>query len=107
MKPDLYPSTCGYRISNFLRPSTFGLRILFVVLCASASASSPLTLWYTQSAEKWVEALPIGNGRLGGMLFGGVNNEHLQFNDDTLWTGQPHEYQHEGAVKFLPTIREL
>jgi alpha-L-fucosidase 2 len=54
-----------------------------------------------------VEALPIGNGRLGGMLFGGVTNEHLQFNEDTLWTGQPHEYQHEGAVKFLPTIRQL
>ena len=66
-----------------------------------------LTLWYRKPAAKWVEALPIGNGRLGAMIFGGVTNEHLQFNEDTLWTGQPHEYQHEGAVKFLPQMREL
>jgi len=48
-----------------------------------------------------------GNGRLGGMVFGGITNEHLQFNEDTLWTGQPHEYQHEGAARFLPVIRQL
>jgi alpha-L-fucosidase 2 len=71
------------------------------------SADRALTLWYPQPAAKWVEALPIGNGRLGAMLFGGVTNEQLQFNEDTLWTGQPHEYQHEGAVKFLPQIRQL
>lgn len=76
--------------------------------CASALASDPsLTLWYKQPAQKWVEALPIGNGRLGGMIFGGIANEHLQFNEDTLWTGHPHEYQHEGAAKFLPQIRQL
>ena len=68
---------------------------------------SALTLWYPRPAEKWVEALPIGNGRLGGMVYGGITNEHLQFNEDTLWTGRPHEYQHEGAVKYLGTLREL
>ena len=67
----------------------------------------PLSLWYSQPAKQWVEALPIGNGRLGAMVFGGVTDERLQFNEDTLWTGQPHEYQHEGAVKYLPTIRQL
>jgi alpha-L-fucosidase 2 len=44
---------------------------------------------------------------MGGMVFGGVINEHLQFNENTLWTGHPHEYQHEGAAKFLPQIRQL
>ncbi len=68
---------------------------------------SALTLWYTRPAERWVEALPIGNGRLGGMLYGGTTHEHLQFNEDTLWTGSPHEYQHEGAVKYLGALREL
>ena len=63
--------------------------------------------WYRQPAGKWIEALPIGNGRLGAMIFGYVDEERVQFNDDTLWTGQPHEYQHEGAVKFLPQIRQL
>ena len=47
----------------------------------------PLTLWYRKPAQKWVEALPIGNGRLGAMVFGGVENERLQLNEDTLWSG--------------------
>jgi len=66
-----------------------------------------LKTWYAQPAAKWVEALPIGNGRLGAMIFGGISDELIQFNEDTLWTGQPHEYQHEGAVKYLPEIRRL
>jgi alpha-L-fucosidase 2 len=69
--------------------------------------TAPLILWYEHPAQKWVEAIPVGNGRLGGMVFGGISNEHLQFNEDTLWTGQPHEYQHEGASKHLPQIRQL
>src|SRR5882672_2835701 len=91
------------------RISSFGFWILFpIFLTQFALASDPsLTLWYKQPAQKWVEALPIGNGRLGGMLFGGIANEHLQFNENTLWTGNPHEYQHEGAAKFLPQIRQL
>ena len=66
-----------------------------------------LVSWYRQPAGRWTEALPIGNGRLGAMVFGYVDEERIQFNEDTLWTGQPHEYQHEGAVKFLPEIRQL
>ena len=66
-----------------------------------------LKLWYRQPAQKWTEALPVGNGRLGAMVFGGTEHEQLQFNDDTLWTGEPHEYQHDGAVEYLPTIRKL
>jgi len=66
-----------------------------------------MKLQYRQPAQKWTEALPVGNGRLGAMVFGGTEHEQLQFNDDTLWTGQPHEYQHDGAVKYLPTVRKL
>ncbi len=66
-----------------------------------------LQLWYTQPAAEWNEALPIGNGRLGAMVFGGKACERLQFNEDTLWNGRPHEYHHEGAVKYLPQIRQL
>jgi len=64
-------------------------------------------LWYRRPAAKWEAALPIGNGRLGAMVFGGVTREHLQFNEDTVWTGKPHDYAHEGAVKVLPTLRKL
>ncbi len=66
-----------------------------------------LSLWYKQPAKQWTEALPVGNGRLGAMLFGGLQNEHLQFNEDTIWTGTPHDYAHPGAAKFLPQIRQL
>jgi alpha-L-fucosidase 2 len=74
---------------------------------SDARGRDDLKLWYAQPASKWVEALPIGNGRLGAMIFGGTADEHLQFNEDTVWTGAPHEYQHEGAVKYLPEIRQL
>ncbi|MFB0551736.1 MAG: glycoside hydrolase N-terminal domain-containing protein [Phycisphaerae bacterium] len=66
-----------------------------------------LKLRYCQPAQKWTEALPVGNGRLGAMVFGGTEHEQLQFNEDTLWTGQPHEYQHDGALEYLPTVRKL
>jgi alpha-L-fucosidase 2 len=91
------------RISNF----EFWIFLLLSLVQSAFAADPSSALWYKQPAQKWVEALPIGNGRLGGMVFGDVANEHLQFNEDTLWTGHPHEYQHEGAAKFLAQIRQL
>jgi len=73
----------------------------------AADANAALKLWYTHPASRWVEALPIGNGRLAAMVFGDPAEEHLQFNEETVWTGSPHEYQHYGAAKFLPKIRQL
>ncbi|WP_299782421.1 glycoside hydrolase family 95 protein [uncultured Formosa sp.] len=64
-------------------------------------------LQYTKAAEKWTDALPIGNGSLGAMVFGGVSQEHIQFNEETLWRGQPHDYAHEGASVYLDEIRTL
>ncbi len=64
-------------------------------------------LWYAQPAVKWTDALPIGNGRLGAMIFGGVGDERIQFNDDTLWTGHPHDYANTNALQVLPKIRAL
>ncbi|WP_082433288.1 glycosyl hydrolase family 95 catalytic domain-containing protein [Flagellimonas eckloniae] len=66
-----------------------------------------LVLWYDKPAENWTEALPIGNGRLGGMIYGGTDKETIQFNDETLWTGQPHDYANEGAHKILKELRQL
>lgn len=68
---------------------------------------TPLTLWYREPAQQWIEALPIGNGRLGAMLFGGVPEERIQFNEDTVWTGAPHDYAHPGASEYYPTLRAL
>ncbi|WP_299666614.1 glycoside hydrolase family 95 protein [uncultured Polaribacter sp.] len=64
-------------------------------------------LFYTVSAEKWTEALPVGNGSLGAMIYGGVEKEHIQFNEETLWEGKPHDYAHKDAYKYLDTIRQL
>jgi len=70
-------------------------------------ASKALTLWYTQPAAEWAQALPIGNGRLGAMVYGGIEQEHLQLNEDTLWSGGPHSYDNPGAYQRLATVREL
>jgi alpha-L-fucosidase 2 len=66
-----------------------------------------LKLWYGQPAKQWVEALPVGNGRMGAMVFGGPAEERIQFNEDTLWTGKPHDYSHPGAAEHLEEIRRL
>jgi len=77
------------------------------VWCPHQARASELHLWYDEPAAQWVEALPVGNGRLGGMVFGGTEKAHIQFNEDTLWTGIPHDYSHVGAYEFLPEIRRL
>ena len=81
--------------------------LLLLIFSVSAYAQTPLTLWYRQPARLWVEALPVGNGHLGAMVFGGIAHERIQFNEQTVWTGEPHDYAHPGAYKFLPQIREL
>jgi alpha-L-fucosidase 2 len=64
-------------------------------------------LFYRQPAQQWVEALPIGNGRLGGMVFGGVPAERIQLNEDTFWSGGPYDPTNEEALKYLPQVRQL
>jgi alpha-L-fucosidase 2 len=68
---------------------------------------SNLKLWYNQPAKQWTEALPVGNGRLGAMVFGSVENEQIQLNEDTLWAGQPIQRDRVGAYKNLPEARRL
>ena len=67
----------------------------------------PLSLWYRRPAAQWVEALPIGNGRLAAMVFGGVNRERLQLNEDTLWAGGPYDPANPEALAALPEARRL
>lgn len=75
--------------------------------CLAQSATGDLRLWYRQPAQIWTEALPIGNGDLGAMIFGGIGQDHLQLNVSTWWTGRPRSYQHEDAHLYLDTIRQL
>ncbi len=72
------------------------------------AASSPdPTLWYSQPATRWLEALPIGNGRMGAMVFGDIGRDRLQINDDTLWSGGPAGWDPPGAREALTEIRQL
>lgn len=81
--------------------------VLFVLAGFAVSAQDNLKLWYTKPATYWEEALPVGNGSLAVMVFGGVESERIQFNEETLWTGEPRSYAHKGASKYLGQIRSL
>jgi alpha-L-fucosidase 2 len=67
----------------------------------------PLILWYDRPAEIWEEALPIGNGRLGGMIFGGVERELVQLNEDTVWSGTPAKRGRDKPFPGLQRMRKL
>ena len=71
------------------------------------TVSGPTLLWYKQPAARWTDALPIGNGRLGAMIFGGIQNERIQMNEDTLWSGSPREWNNPDAKQHLSEIRRL
>ena len=76
-------------------------------MAAAAAEPGPMVLWYDGPAGKWVEANPLGNGRLGATVFGQAENERIQLNEDTLWFGEPHDYAHPGAAACLPELRRL
>ncbi len=67
----------------------------------------PLVLWYDRPAARWTEALPVGNGRLGAMVFGGTGRERLQLNDDTLFAGGPYDPNNREALGALAEARRL
>jgi len=94
------------RLNGFISLKSYGLALLLVVV-SSYSKAETYELRYDKPAEKWTEALPVGNGRLGAMIYGGTAHEIIQFNEETLWTGQPHDYAHVGAWQFLSEIRNL
>ncbi|MBK1827637.1 glycoside hydrolase family 95 protein [Haloferula rosea] len=74
----------------------------------AAAPSEPLTLWFRKPAALWEqEALPVGNGRLAAMVFGGINHERIQFNEETLWDGVPIDYTNPEALEALPEVRRL
>ncbi|XP_059448366.1 alpha-L-fucosidase 2-like isoform X1 [Corylus avellana] len=74
---------------------------------AESSTPQPLKITFTEPAKHWTDALPIGNGRLGAMVWGGVVSETLQLNEDTLWTGTPSNYTNTSAPEVLSEVRKL
>ncbi len=84
------------------------IRLFFAVtVFFSIDIQAQNILWYKQPAIEWEEALPIGNGRIGGMLFGNPKNERLQLNEESLWGGSKISNNNPDALKHLPEIRRL
>ena len=64
-------------------------------------------IWFDKPAKDWNEALPIGNGRLGGMIYGNINTECIQLNEDSVWYGGPRDRNNPSAKEYLPQIRKF
>ncbi len=102
--------------------TTLLFAVLLLGLALVPAAATDLRLWYRQPADPgsrnaafdgwhnphaWCQALPVGNGRLGAMVFGGVREERLQLNEDSLWSGGPQDADNPDALAALPEIRRL
>src|SRR5512136_726220 len=80
---------------------------LAAVFNVAAQDDSLLKLWYVKPAKQWVEALPVGNGRLGAMIYGDPCNEIIQLNENTVWAGQPNRNDNPDARSALAEVRKL
>ena len=82
--------------------------ILLIALCSqTAKAGSPYLLWYDRPAMTWTQALPVGNGTMGGMVYGTPAVERIQLNEETIWAGQPNQVCNPAAKENLPKVRQL
>jgi len=93
-----------------LRRYIFSFIFLIFLGClfsCSNGETTDLRLWYSSPASSWNEALPIGNGRLGAMIFGIPDQEHLQLNEETVWAGGPYNNVNPASAKYIKQVREL
>jgi len=81
--------------------------VLLLLATPAVADPGPMVLWYDEPAKAWTEALAVGNGRLGAMVFGRTDEERIQINEDTLWGGGPYDPSHPDALKALPEVRKL
>jgi alpha-L-fucosidase 2 len=82
------------------------LSLAGLALCRAQDANE-LKLWYRQPAAAWTQALPVGNGRLAAMVFGDAHREHLQLNEDSIWSGEKRDRSNPEASKAFPEVRRL
>lgn len=85
---------------------TLLLSIGLLVSCLCYGQQNKLSLWYANPAQKWTDALPVGNGRLGGMVFGGVQQQRIQLNEESVWAGSPVNNNNPGAKSHLKEIQK-
>ena len=89
------------------RSLLFCIVLLQAIKTVSSQNESYLKLWYTQPAKQWVEAMPVGNGRLGAMIYGDPSKELIQLNENTVWAGSPYRNDNPDAREALPEVRKL
>src|SRR5210317_2264708 len=82
------------------------LALGLVVLAGPGASADDLELWYRQPALEWTEALPVGNGRLGAMVFGGIHEERLQLNEESVWAGPPVPEPRSGVAGVVAEARQ-
>jgi len=95
--------------SRILPVMAFSFCLLYVNSRMAVSQNSPsgMKIWFNHPAVSWNDALPVGNGSLGAMIFGGVEKEHLELNESSVWTGEPRWDANPEALKSLPEVRKL
>jgi alpha-L-fucosidase 2 len=104
--PEAYRAAAFFFEENLMRRVFLYSLILSIAAAAPVSGADPV-LWYRHPAQRWGDALPVGNGRLGGMVFGGVAKERIQLNEDTIWNGKKRDRVNPEALKALPEVRRL
>ena len=85
------------------------MRKIFLFLsfvCALPTVAQEYKLWYDKPAEHWLEALPVGNSQLGAMIYGGTDTEEIQLNEETFWSGSPHDNDSPAAKAHLQEVRD-
>lgn len=90
--------------------SPFAIVALYcsTLLCRAADTDSrDMVLWYRQPATEWLQAMPLGNGMIGAMVFGGAPQERIALNESSFWSGRPHDYDDTNAFQYFGQIRDL
>lgn len=93
----------GYRMLG----TRYAAKMLSILGYGDWTSAQNMKLWYSCPAQNWLEALPLGNSRLGAMVFGGTAREELQLNEETFWAGGPYSNNNPEGLKVLPEIRRL
>lgn len=82
--------------------------LVFVLISlVNGIGAENLRLWYSNPAKNWWEALPVGNSHIGAMVYGGIDHEEIQLNEETFWSGSPYNNDKSGASRYLGDVREL
>lgn len=90
-----------------MRKAIFSFLFLISYLASAHAADNNQRLWYSAPAKHWLEALPLGNSRMGAMVFGGTDVEEIQLNEETFWSGGPHNNDSQTSIYYLNEVRNL